>query len=67
MFAVGVNSSAKDFIETIKRPDAIVVGYIRQFVKLVTIDGPFITTDYMVCSNVRYVFFKYRQPYGHIC
>ncbi|PWZ17457.1 Ubiquitin-conjugating enzyme E2 7 [Zea mays] len=47
MFAVGVNSSAKDFIETIKRPDAIVVGYIRQFVKLVTIDDPFITTDYM--------------------
>ncbi|ONM56474.1 putative sodium/metabolite cotransporter BASS6 chloroplastic [Zea mays] len=32
MFAVGVNSSAKDFIEAIKRPDAIAAGYIGQFV-----------------------------------
>ncbi|KAG0544512.1 hypothetical protein BDA96_02G281500 [Sorghum bicolor] len=32
MFAVGVNSSVKDFIEAIKRPDAIVAGYIGQFV-----------------------------------
>ncbi|ONM29997.1 hypothetical protein ZEAMMB73_Zm00001d039843 [Zea mays] len=47
MFAVGVNSSAKDLIETIKRPDAIAAGYIGQFVKLVTVDDPFITTDYM--------------------
>jgi predicted Na+-dependent transporter len=32
MFAVGVNSSPKDFIEAIKRPDAIVAGYIGQFI-----------------------------------
>ncbi|CAN6218419.1 unnamed protein product [Urochloa humidicola] len=32
MFAVGVNSSVKDFIEAIKRPDAIAAGYIGQFV-----------------------------------
>jgi predicted Na+-dependent transporter len=32
MFAVGVNSSANDFIEAIKRPDAIAAGYIGQFV-----------------------------------
>ncbi|CAD6224174.1 unnamed protein product [Miscanthus lutarioriparius] len=32
MFAVGVNSTVKDFIEAIKRPDAIAVGYIGQFV-----------------------------------
>ncbi|XP_020406314.1 ankyrin repeat-containing protein At2g01680 [Zea mays] len=52
MFAVGVNSSAKDLIETIKRPDAIAAGYIGQFVKLVTVDDPFITTDYMVCPSI---------------
>ncbi|KAM3276863.1 hypothetical protein ACQJBY_044956 [Aegilops geniculata] len=32
MFAVGVNSSVKDFIEAIKRPDAIAAGYIGQFI-----------------------------------
>ncbi|KAK3132909.1 hypothetical protein QOZ80_6AG0529420 [Eleusine coracana subsp. coracana] len=32
MFAVGVNSSPKDFIEAIKRPDAIFAGYIGQFI-----------------------------------
>lgn len=32
MFAVGVNSSIRDFIEAIKRPDAIAAGYIGQFV-----------------------------------
>ncbi|KAK6947676.1 Bile acid:sodium symporter/arsenical resistance protein Acr3 [Dillenia turbinata] len=32
MFAVGVNSSEKDFIEAFKRPGAIVAGYIGQFV-----------------------------------
>lgn len=32
MFAVGVNSSEKDFIEAFKRPDAIVAGYVGQFV-----------------------------------
>ncbi|RLN34850.1 bile acid sodium symporter [Panicum miliaceum] len=32
MFAVGVNSSAEDFIEAIKRPDAIAAGYIGQFI-----------------------------------
>ncbi|KAG2636256.1 hypothetical protein PVAP13_2NG442012 [Panicum virgatum] len=32
MFAVGVNSSVEDFIEAIKRPDAIAVGYIGQFI-----------------------------------
>ncbi|OEL19526.1 putative sodium/metabolite cotransporter BASS5, chloroplastic [Dichanthelium oligosanthes] len=32
MFAVGVNSSVEDFIEAIKRPDAIAAGYIGQFV-----------------------------------
>ncbi|XVF10732.1 hypothetical protein REPUB_Repub07fG0208000 [Reevesia pubescens] len=31
MFAVGVNSSEKDFIEAFKRPDAIVAGYVGQF------------------------------------
>ncbi|KAJ3690636.1 hypothetical protein LUZ61_019800 [Rhynchospora tenuis] len=31
MFAVGVNSSPEDFIEAIKRPDAIVAGYLGQF------------------------------------
>ncbi|XP_014758840.1 probable sodium/metabolite cotransporter BASS5, chloroplastic isoform X2 [Brachypodium distachyon] len=31
MFAVGVNSSVKDFIEAIQRPDAIAAGYIGQF------------------------------------
>uniref|UniRef100_A0A804MZY3 Protein kinase domain-containing protein n=1 Tax=Zea mays TaxID=4577 RepID=A0A804MZY3_MAIZE len=42
---------AKDLIETIKRPDAIAAGYIGQFVKLVTVDDPFITTDYMVSGG----------------
>jgi predicted Na+-dependent transporter len=32
MFAVGVNSSAKDFTEGIKRSDVIAAGYIGQFV-----------------------------------
>jgi predicted Na+-dependent transporter len=32
MLAVGVNSSPKYFIEAIKRPDAIVAGYIGQFI-----------------------------------
>ncbi|XWS61884.1 hypothetical protein CRYUN_Cryun07bG0162800 [Craigia yunnanensis] len=32
MFAVGVNSSERDFIEAFKRPDAIVAGYVGQFV-----------------------------------
>ncbi|XP_073012391.1 probable sodium/metabolite cotransporter BASS5, chloroplastic [Typha latifolia] len=32
MFAVGVNSSPKDFVEAIRRPDAIVAGYVGQFV-----------------------------------
>ncbi|KAJ0964105.1 hypothetical protein J5N97_029227 [Dioscorea zingiberensis] len=31
MFAVGVNSSPKDFVEAIKRPRAITVGYIGQY------------------------------------
>ncbi|CAA6673613.1 unnamed protein product [Spirodela intermedia] len=32
MFAVGVNSSAKDFLEAIGRPRAILTGYIGQFI-----------------------------------
>ncbi|PRQ17941.1 putative Bile acid:sodium symporter/arsenical resistance protein Acr3 [Rosa chinensis] len=32
MFAVGVNSSEKDFLEAFKRPAAIFTGYIGQFV-----------------------------------
>ncbi|PIA49911.1 hypothetical protein AQUCO_01300562v1 [Aquilegia coerulea] len=32
MFAVGVNSSEKDFIEAFNRPTTIIVGYIGQFV-----------------------------------
>ncbi|KAH9777519.1 putative sodium/metabolite cotransporter BASS6 [Citrus sinensis] len=32
MFAVGVNSSEKDFIEAFKRPAAIFAGYVGQFV-----------------------------------
>ncbi|KAG9445096.1 hypothetical protein H6P81_016436 [Aristolochia fimbriata] len=32
MFAVGVNSSAKDFLEAISSPGAILAGYIGQFV-----------------------------------
>uniref|UniRef100_A0ACD5XUC5 Uncharacterized protein n=1 Tax=Avena sativa TaxID=4498 RepID=A0ACD5XUC5_AVESA len=32
MFAVGVNSSVEDFIEAIKRPDAIAAGYVGQFI-----------------------------------
>lgn len=32
MFAVGVNSSEKDFIEAFKRPAAIFAGYLGQFV-----------------------------------
>ncbi|KAE8683818.1 putative sodium/metabolite cotransporter BASS5 [Hibiscus syriacus] len=32
MFAVGVNSSEKDFIEAFKRPDAILAGYVGQYV-----------------------------------
>ncbi|XP_022738527.1 probable sodium/metabolite cotransporter BASS6, chloroplastic isoform X1 [Durio zibethinus] len=32
MFAVGVNSSEKDFIKAFKRPDAIVAGFVGQFV-----------------------------------
>lgn len=32
MFAVGVNSSAEDFIEAIKRPGAILAGYVGQFI-----------------------------------
>ncbi|XP_021283378.1 probable sodium/metabolite cotransporter BASS6, chloroplastic isoform X2 [Herrania umbratica] len=31
MFAVGVNSSEKNFIEAFKRPDAIFAGYVGQF------------------------------------
>ncbi|XP_021630670.1 probable sodium/metabolite cotransporter BASS6, chloroplastic isoform X2 [Manihot esculenta] len=31
MFAVGVNSSEKDFIEAFKRPAAILAGYVGQF------------------------------------
>jgi BASS family bile acid:Na+ symporter len=32
MFAVGINSSEKDFLEAFKRPAAIFAGYIGQFV-----------------------------------
>ncbi|KAE8661800.1 putative sodium/metabolite cotransporter BASS5 [Hibiscus syriacus] len=32
MFAVGVNSSEKDFIEAFKRSDAILAGYVGQYV-----------------------------------
>ncbi|KAJ8766159.1 hypothetical protein K2173_021676 [Erythroxylum novogranatense] len=32
MFAVGVNSSEKDFLEAFKRPAVIVAGYVGQFV-----------------------------------
>ncbi|CAL9168106.1 unnamed protein product [Musa hybrid cultivar] len=32
MFAVGVNSSLKDFVEAFKKPDAIAAGYVGQFV-----------------------------------
>ncbi|KAM7256348.1 hypothetical protein ACFE04_012089 [Oxalis oulophora] len=32
MFAVGVNSNEKDFLEAFKRPSAILAGYIGQFV-----------------------------------
>ncbi|KAF5175439.1 Sodium/pyruvate cotransporter BASS2 protein [Thalictrum thalictroides] len=32
MFAVGVNSSEKDFIQAFNRPTSIIVGYIGQFV-----------------------------------
>ncbi|XP_008781310.2 probable sodium/metabolite cotransporter BASS5, chloroplastic [Phoenix dactylifera] len=32
MFAVGVNSSPKDFTEAVKRPDAIAIGYVGQFI-----------------------------------
>lgn len=32
MFAVGVNSSEKDFLEAFKRPAAIFAGYLGQFV-----------------------------------
>ncbi|XP_028755974.1 probable sodium/metabolite cotransporter BASS5, chloroplastic isoform X2 [Neltuma alba] len=31
MFAVGVNSSEKDFLEALNRPEAIVAGYVGQF------------------------------------
>ncbi|URE35501.1 bile acid:sodium symporter [Musa troglodytarum] len=32
MFAVGVNSSLKDFVEAFKKPDAIAAGYVGQFI-----------------------------------
>lgn len=32
MFAVGLNSNEKDFIEAFNRPAAILAGYIGQFV-----------------------------------
>jgi predicted Na+-dependent transporter len=32
MFHVCVNSNVEDFIEAIKGPDAIIDGYMRQFV-----------------------------------
>lgn len=32
MFAVGVNSSPKDFIQAIKRPEVVAAGYVGQFV-----------------------------------
>lgn len=32
MFAVGLNSSEKDFVEAFNRPKAIVAGYFGQFV-----------------------------------
>lgn len=32
MFAVGVNSSEKDFLEAFKRPAAIFAGYAGQFI-----------------------------------
>lgn len=32
MFAVGVNSSPKDFLQAIKRPEVIAAGYVGQFV-----------------------------------
>lgn len=31
MFAVGVNSSEKDFLEAFNRPAAILAGYVGQF------------------------------------
>lgn len=31
MFAVGINSNEKDFLEAFKRPKAILLGYIGQY------------------------------------
>ena len=31
MFAVGINSNERDFLEALKRPDAIFAGYIGQY------------------------------------
>lgn len=31
MFAVGVNSSEKDFLEAFKKPAAILTGYVGQY------------------------------------
>uniref|UniRef100_A0ACD5YDK6 Uncharacterized protein n=1 Tax=Avena sativa TaxID=4498 RepID=A0ACD5YDK6_AVESA len=45
MFAVGVNSSVEDFIEAIKRPDAIAAGYVGHIVmtSLSTASAVFVT------------------------
>ena len=32
MFAVGVNSHPKDFLEAMRRPSAISAGYVGQFI-----------------------------------
>lgn len=32
MFAVGVNSNAKDFLEAVRRPEVLAAGYIGQFI-----------------------------------
>lgn len=32
MFAVGINSSGKDFIDAFNRPTVILAGYVGQFV-----------------------------------
>jgi predicted Na+-dependent transporter len=31
MFAVGINSNEKDFLEAFKRPKAILLGYVGQY------------------------------------
>lgn len=55
MFAVGLNSSGKDFLLAIKQPGAITAGYIGQFTIMPTLGylfGTIAVTEFNLPASI---------------